>query len=85
MKQTPIPKPPRWATRLLALYCRPELLEDLEGDLNEYFDRHVLSKGLWRARLIYVADVLKFFRIYTLRRPSVYKPFNSMDYDRQLF
>ncbi|MFZ6009055.1 MAG: permease prefix domain 2-containing transporter, partial [Bacteroidota bacterium] len=29
-------KPPKWAERFLTWYCRPELLEDLQGDLNEY-------------------------------------------------
>src|SRR5258708_3160077 len=61
-------RPPRWAERLLEWYCRPELLEDLQGDLNEYFDRNVKSKGIRRAKLIYMIDVLKFFRIYTVRR-----------------
>ena len=51
-------------------YCRPELLEDLQGDLNEYFGRNVNSKGLTRARIIYVLDVLKFFRFYTIRKPK---------------
>ncbi len=51
-------------------YCRPELLEDLQGDLNEYFDRNVNSKGLTRARIIYILDVLKFFRFYTIRKPQ---------------
>jgi putative ABC transport system permease protein len=71
------PRPPRWATRFLSWYCRPGLLEDLEGDLNEYFDRNVKSKGVKRARLIYIADVLKFMRIYTLRRPPVLNPLIS--------
>lgn len=65
-----IPQPPRWAQRFLEWYCRPELLEDLQGDLNEYFDRHVQRKGLWRTRLIYVIDVLKFVRPYTLNKPD---------------
>ena len=51
-------------------YCRPELLEDLQGDLNEYFNRNVNSKGLTRARIIYILDVLKFFRFYTTRKPQ---------------
>lgn len=71
------PNPPRWASVFLSWYCRPELLEDLEGDLNEYFDRNVKSRGLRRARLIYIADVLKFMRIYTLRRPPVLNPLIS--------
>lgn len=62
--------PPRWAERFLSWYCRPELLEDLQGDLNEYFDRNVKSKGVSRARLIYILDVLKFLRLYTIRKPE---------------
>ena len=51
-------------------YCRPELLEDLQGDLNEYFDRNVKSKGSSRAKIIYIFDALKFFRLYTIRKPQ---------------
>lgn len=63
-------KPPRWAEKFLSWYCRPELLEDLQGDLNEYFHRNVKSKGAFRARLIYILDVLKFLRLYTVRKPE---------------
>ena len=62
--------PPRWAEHLLEWYCRPELLEDLQGDLHEYFERNVKYKSLRRAKLIYVIDVLKFFRLYTIRKPE---------------
>lgn len=69
MNDIPEIGPPRWATRLLSWYCKPELLEDLQGDLWEYFQRNVKEKGPRRARLIYVLDVLKFFRLYTVRTP----------------
>jgi putative ABC transport system permease protein len=46
------------------------LLEDLQGDLNEYFDRNIKKKGARRARWIYVVDVFKFFRLYTIRKPE---------------
>ena len=69
MKQGDV-RPPRWATRLLHWYCRAEIVEDLEGDLHEYFQRHARSKGIGRARLIYVIDVFKFFRSYTVRKPN---------------
>ncbi|MFM9837923.1 MAG: ABC transporter permease [Cyclobacteriaceae bacterium] len=62
--------PPHWATRLLSWYCKPELLEDLQGDLNEYFERSIKAKGIKKAKLIYVFDVLKFFRLYTVRKPE---------------
>ncbi len=64
-------KPPRFAQRFLSWYCRPNLLEDLQGDLNEYFERNVKTKGAGRARLIYVLDVLKFLRPYTVRKPEI--------------
>ncbi len=49
--------PPRWATKLLSWYCKPELLEDLQGDLNEYFQRNIKSKRIRKAKFIYVIDV----------------------------
>ncbi|MFM7850420.1 MAG: permease prefix domain 2-containing transporter, partial [Flammeovirgaceae bacterium] len=64
-------RPPAWATRLLSWYCKPQLLEDLQGDLNEYFERNVKSKGAPKAKLIYVIDVVKFFRPYTIRKPKL--------------
>jgi ABC-type antimicrobial peptide transport system permease subunit len=68
MRQKAEAKPPRWATRFLHWYCRPRLLEDLEGDLNEYFDRNVAQKGARKARMIYALDVIKFLRPYTIRK-----------------
>jgi putative ABC transport system permease protein len=64
------PRPPRWATRFLEWYCRREIVEDLQGDLNEYFERNVNTKGLRSAQMIYIMDVLKFFRSYTIRKPK---------------
>ena len=43
MRESENVEPPRWADRLLSWYCRPEALEDLQGDLHELFARH---KGL---------------------------------------
>lgn len=64
--------PPRWATRFLRWYCRPELAEDLEGDLHEFFQRNLALKGPRQARWIYILDVLKFLRLYTVRQPSFF-------------
>lgn len=69
MQEQPVIEPPRWAQRFLHWYCRPELAEDLEGDLHEYFLRNVERVGKRRARLIYILDVIKFFRPYTVRKP----------------
>lgn len=69
--------PPTFARRLLQLYCRPQLLEDLEGDLNEYFERNVKSKGATRAKIIYFLDVLKFCRSYTIKSPNLRNTMND--------
>jgi len=62
--------PPRWAERLLEWYCRPELLEDLQGDLNEFFYRNTKEHGLRWAQIQYVIDVLKFLRPYLIKSPK---------------
>ncbi|MBO3700115.1 ABC transporter permease [Roseivirga sp. E12] len=63
--------PPKWANRLLEWYCKPELFEDLQGDLYEYFERNLEAKGSRRARFNYVMDVLKFFKPYTVRKLEI--------------
>ncbi len=65
--------PPRWARHFLEWYCKPELLEDLQGDLNEYFQRNLKTKGRRKARIIYILDVFKFLRPYTLNKPDFLK------------
>jgi putative ABC transport system permease protein len=62
--------PPRFAQTFLRWYCKPSLLEDLEGDLNEFFERNIKDKGVTRAKLIYIIDVVKFLRLYTIRKPE---------------
>ncbi|HEY8936765.1 MAG TPA: ABC transporter permease [Cyclobacteriaceae bacterium] len=70
MKEFKKTSPPKWAERFLSWYCKPALLEDLQGDLHEYFERNVKAKGFFRAKLIYIADVFKFLRFYTIRKPE---------------
>ncbi|WP_416864454.1 MAG: ABC transporter permease [Imperialibacter sp.] len=70
-------RPPRWATRFLEWYCKPSLYEDLQGDLLEYFERNVKARGVGYAKLIYIIDVLKFFRLYTAQKPQIFKGMNQ--------
>lgn len=63
-------KPPKLFDRLLEWYCKPSLLEDLQGDLHEYYYRN-LTRGKLIADLIYLIDVIKFFRIYTTQKPKL--------------
>jgi putative ABC transport system permease protein len=67
--------PPKWAQRFVEWYCKAELAEDLLGDLNEYFERNVETRGARRAKIIYLIDAFKFFRTYTVRRPNFVNAF----------
>ena len=70
MKEPIKTSPPKWAEQFLSWYCRAEMLEDLQGDLNEYFQRNLKTRGARKAKLVYVLDVIKFIRPYTIRKPE---------------
>jgi putative ABC transport system permease protein len=79
MKAPLSPEPPRWADRFLEWYCRPELLEEIQGDAYELFDKRLVANGHKAARRAFVWDVLRSFRLSTIRRitykfsPDMYK------------
>ncbi|MCY7351982.1 MAG: ABC transporter permease [Cytophagaceae bacterium] len=68
--------PPRWAERLLTWFCAPHLLEEVQGDLHERFQRRVALAGERVARRQYAVEVLGFLRLFALkRRPDeLFKP-----------
>ncbi len=57
-----IQNPPRWADKFLTWYCNPRLLEDIQGDAYELYDRRCESKGRVAADRSFVWDVIRFFR-----------------------
>jgi putative ABC transport system permease protein len=64
--------PPKWADKFLQWYCRPDLLEEIQGDAYELFYREVrASRG--KANLTFVWNVLRFFRLKNIRKvnPSI--------------
>ena len=64
--KSPHPTPPKWADRFLEWYCKPELLEPIQGDMYERFDNYAKTKGLRRARQWYIVQVFLFINLYTL-------------------
>ncbi|WP_420387920.1 ABC transporter permease [Roseivirga sp.] len=65
------PIPPQWADRFLEWYCKASLFEDLQGDLYEHFYRHIEEKGTRKARIIFILNVLRFFRPYTVKKLNI--------------
>lgn len=54
--------PPNWILSFFRWYCRPDYLEDLEGDLRERFTRHKEEKDIHHAKRHFILDVLRLFR-----------------------
>ena len=68
--------PPKWATCFLRWYCRAELLDEVEGDLYELFQRRVEAKGVRRARLLYWLNVLMFLHPDYIRKRKRHNSIN---------
>ena len=60
-------KPPALARHFLELYCSEEYLEEIHGDILELFELRLTQEGKRKARLMYVWDVLRFFRWSNLK------------------
>ncbi|HEY1054277.1 MAG TPA: ABC transporter permease [Emticicia sp.] len=60
--------PPQWADKLLRAVLPPDLSEELQGDLHEQFEIQVEEVGLFKARCLYVWEVLRFCQPYFLKR-----------------
>lgn len=74
----PPPKPPRLAELFLEWYCKPEVLEILQGDLHELYYRRLDTLGLTKARLYYYRDVIDNCRPYAWGKKKSSSP-NSKD------
>ncbi len=61
------PIPPRWADKFLQWYCRPDLLEEIQGDAYELYERTVKDNKL-KADFQFVWNVCRFFRLKNIRR-----------------
>lgn len=67
------PSPPRWADALLEWFVAPHLLEYVQGDLHETFQKRVVQVGLNRARREYVWAVLNCLTpFFAKRNPNPY-------------
>lgn len=67
MSKKPV-QPPRWADQLLEFFCAPHLLEEIQGDLYERFERHLQLFGPRHARQQYIRGVLSFLKPFAIKR-----------------
>ena len=55
-------KPPKLAIRFLKWFCKPDLVETIEGDLQESFTQRVNRVGEGRAKRLFWLEVFGFFK-----------------------
>lgn len=59
--------PPAWADKFLEWYCRPDMLETIQGDVHELFYRNA-SSSRFKANAGFVWNVLRFLRWKNIRK-----------------
>lgn len=62
--------PPKWIVKLLRFFCSDRFIDELEGDLHEFYERNFESYGKEIANRKYLWDVLFSFRLYRVKIPS---------------
>lgn len=69
--------PPKFADKLLSWFCKDEVLENIQGDLYEVYNKRVDVLGKRRADLLYYLDVLSILRPRLIRRPEGSRQLNQ--------
>ena len=65
-------RPPRWADKFLEWYCRPELLEEIQGDIYEIFHESVKNNKVSSAKRNFIWNVFRSFRLSTIRQLKLF-------------
>ncbi len=63
-----IHRPPQWMLRFLRAVCRDDLLEAVEGDLIDQFNRQLKHKGKPLAQLLFLFNALQFVQPVFMRK-----------------
>ncbi|MEQ6122116.1 ABC transporter permease [Reichenbachiella sp. MALMAid0571] len=71
------PQDSSFAIRFLRWFCHPDLLEDIEGDLNELYEKKVEEKGITTAKWFYFLEVVKLFRSEIIKNGEAYNRLNQ--------
>ncbi|MEO1053704.1 MAG: ABC transporter permease [Bacteroidota bacterium] len=70
--------PPLWMLRLLK-FIRPDILERVEGDILETYDRRLKSHGPFTAKRLFIRDIVSMMRPFALKRQPTSYRINTFD------
>lgn len=69
--------PPKWADRILSWFCKVEVLENIQGDLHEMYQKRAHKLGKRRASLLFVRDVFGILRPRLIKKFECRHPLNQ--------
>lgn len=76
MKKIPIyHDPPERILRLLRWFCKPEFLEEIEGDLYELFQEEVEMYGITKANRRFLGNTIRYIRPYFFGKKELFSNF----------
>jgi putative ABC transport system permease protein len=81
MNSIPHIQPPKFFLRFFRWFCDPAIVEDIEGDLTEMFEREIRAGNITKAKLQFSVRILGLFRpgiIKKIGRPSLFNQSSSM-------
>ncbi|MDN5200981.1 ABC transporter permease [Fulvivirgaceae bacterium BMA10] len=59
--------PPKLADRFLSWFCKGELLEEVQGDLYEYYEE-LIERSKWKRNFLYWFHVFNFLRPFAIKK-----------------
>lgn len=62
--------PPKAATSFLRWFCKEGLVEEIEGDLYEYYQLYAQKNPRWKANIYYWSHLISFLRQYSLKKKT---------------
>jgi putative ABC transport system permease protein len=66
--QQQLQQPPQWAINFLHWFCKSDLVEEIEGDIQEIYHDHLKNLKRWRANLYLIFMIISFLRPFAIKK-----------------
>jgi putative ABC transport system permease protein len=73
-------QPPQWAIDFLRWFCKGDLVEEIEGDIQEIYHDHAKSMKRWRANLNLLFMIISFLRPFAIKKVNLSTQNNRIMY-----
>ncbi len=78
-------QPPKWISKFFRWFCRKDLVDGIEGDLIEIYQRRLQAGGKIYASTRFLLQVISFFQPFAFRKRSKKSQLTNMDMFKNYF